>query len=206
MASLSRKFLAGIGIDDDKTELIIEKYQEVLSEIKSERDDYKEKAEKLPAIEKELADLKAATDNSKENSYKVKYEALKEEHEAFKKEVETKESKVKKETAYKQLLKQAGISDKRIDAVLKVSDLEKLEFDGEGKIKNEGELLNGIKEEWSDFIVTTSSKGAETATPPSGNGSTYKSKTDIMKIKDTTERQNAWKEYLNNQHVETQKG
>lgn len=206
MASLSRKFLEGLGIEDKQIDLITERHQEVLSEVKTERDEYKEKADKLPAVEKELAELKATTDDGKENSYKVKYEALKEEHEAFKKEVETKETKVKKETAYRQLLKQAGISDKRIDAVLKVSDLEKLEFDGEGKIKNEGELLNGIKEEWSDFIVTTSSKGAETATPPSGNGSIYKSKTDIMKIKDTTERQNAWKEYLNNQHVETQKG
>ena len=63
---------------------------------------------------------------------------------------------------------------RKYNRIEKITDIDVLEFDGEGKIKNEGELLNGIKEEWSDFIVTTSSKGAETATPPSGNGSTYK--------------------------------
>ena len=207
MASLSRKFLAGIGIDDDKTELIIEKHQEVRTEVKTERDEYKEKAEKLPAVEKELEDLKKATDSGKENSYKVKYEALKEEFETFKKDAEAKETQTKKETAYKHLLKQAGVSDKRIDAVLKVSDLSKLEFDEEGKVKDEDAIIKGIKSEWSDFIVTQGTKGAETATPPSGNSSsTYKSKADIMKIKDTTERQAAWKDYLNGQSAETQKG
>lgn len=191
MASLSRKFLAGIGIEDDKVELIIEKHQEVLTEVKEERDSYKESAERLPAVEKELAELKKATEDGKENTYKVKYEALKEDFETYKKDIQTKETKSKKESAYKELLKSAGVSEKRIDAVLKVSDLSKLEFDEEGKVKDEDKLVKDIKEEWSDFITTQSSKGASTATPPANNGKTTMTKEQIRSISDPIARQKA---------------
>lgn len=194
MASLSRKFLAGIGIEDDKVDLIIEKHQEVLTEVKEERDSFKEKAEKLPAVEKELADLKAASDDSKENSYKVKYDALKEEFEAYKTDIESKATQTKKENAFKALLKDVGISEKRIEAVLKVSDLSKVEFDDEGKIKDEEKMKADLKEEWSDFITSTSSKGAETSNPPANNGKTTMTREQIRAISDPIARQKAMME------------
>lgn len=208
MASLSRKFLSGIGIEEDKIELILEKHQEVLGEIKDERDRLKEEAEKLPSVQKELDDLKKATDDGKENSYKVKYEALKEDFESYKKDISTKEIHSKKEAAYRELLKAAGISEKRIDAVLKVSPIDSLEFDDEGKVKEADSISKTIKEEWSDFISTESTMGAKTANPPTSNGSSLiKSKEEIMKIKDTSERQKAWKDYLNHSSQnESQKG
>lgn len=194
MASLSRRFLAGIGIEDDKVDLIIEKHQEVLTEVKEERDSFKEKAEKLPAVEKELADLKAASDDSKENSYKVKYDALKEEFEAYKTDIESKATQTKKENAFKALLKDVGISEKRIEAVLKVSDLSKVEFDDEGKIKDEEKMKADLKEEWSDFITSTSSKGAETSNPPANNGKTTMTREQIRAISDPIARQKAMME------------
>ena len=194
MASLSRKFLAGIGIEDDKVDLIIEKHQEVLTEVKEERDSFKEKAEKLPAVEKELADLKAASDDGKENSYKVKYDALKEEFEAYKTDIESKATQTKKENAFKALLKDVGISEKRIEAVLKVSDLSKVEFDDEGKIKDEEKMKADLKEEWSDFITSTSSKGAETSNPPANNGKSTMTREQIRAISDPIARQKAMME------------
>lgn len=194
MASLSRKFLAGIGIEDDKVDLIIEKHQEVLTEVKEERDSFKEKAEKLPAVEKELADLKAASDDGKENSYKVKYDALKEEFEAYKTDIESKATQTKKENAFKALLKDVGISEKRIEAVLKVSDLSKVEFDDEGKIKDEEKMKADLKEEWSDFITSTSSKGAETSNPPANNGKATMTREQIRAISDPIARQKAMME------------
>lgn len=194
MASLSRKFLAGIGIEDDKVDLIIEKHQEVLTEVKEERDSFKEKAEKLPAVEKELADLKAASEDGKENSYKVKYDALKEEFEAYKTDIESKATQTKKENAFKALLKDVGISEKRIEAVLKVSDLSKVEFDDEGKIKDEEKMKADLKEEWSDFITSTSSKGAETSNPPANNGKTTMTREQIRAISDPIARQKAMME------------
>lgn len=194
MASLSRKFLSGLGIEEDKLELIIEKHAEVVNEIKTERDEYKEKAEQLPAVEKELAELKKATENGKENSYKVKYEAIKEDFENYKKEIETKATRSKKEEAYKKLLEDAGVSEKRIAAVLKVSDVDSLEFEEDGKVKDEAKIVKGIKEEWSDFISTTSTKGASTATPPTGTGKATMTKEEIRKISDPIARQKAMME------------
>ena len=194
MASLSRKFLAGLGIDDDKVDLIIEKHSEVVTEIKTERDNFKEQAEKLPSLEKELSDLKSASDDGKENSYKVKYEALKEEFDSYKSDIEAKASQTKKENAYRNLLKAVGIAEKRIDSVLKVSDLKDIEFDEEGKIKNEDQIKASIKEEWSDFISTTSSKGAETSNPPANSGKSTMTREQIRAISDPIARQKAMME------------
>ena len=74
---------------------------------------------------------------------------------------------------------------------MKVSDVDAIEFDDDGKIKGADDLTKSIKSEWADFITTTETKGAETPTPPSNNGGGKMSKADIMKIKDTSERQKA---------------
>lgn len=191
MASLSRKFLAGIGIEDDKVDLIIEKHQEVLTEVKEERDQYKEKAENADAIQKEYEALKKASEDGNKDSYKVKYEALKEEFETYKTDIESKATQTKKENAFKALLKEVGISEKRIEAVLKVSDLSKVEFDDEGKIKDEDKIKNDLKEEWSDFITTTETKGAATSNPPANNGKATMTREQIRAISDPIARQKA---------------
>jgi hypothetical protein len=202
MASLTRKFLTTLGIEEDKADQIIERHNEVLTEIKTERDEYKEKAEQLPDIQKQLNDYKEAESKAEKDPYKVKYEALKEEYNDYKTKVTEKETTAKKEATYRQLLKECGISEKRIDAVLKVSDINAIEYDDEGNVKEGDKLKEAIKAEWSDFIETKGEKGASVATPPTSTNSTVKSKKEILEIKDTTERQKAWAEYI----AQSQKG
>ena len=177
--ALTRKFLSALGIEDTKIDEIISAHTDTVNALKEERDNFKADAEKLPAVQKELDDLKKA--ESKGDAYKVKYEAQKEEYDALKKEfdqykdgVTAKETTAKKESAYRALLKKAGVSEKRIDAVLRVSDISKVELTEEGGIKDAEEAEKKIKEEWSDFIVTEGSKGADTPTPPSNNGAGQK--------------------------------
>jgi len=198
MATLSKKFLLGFGIDEEKADLICERHKEVLNEIIAERDQYKEQAEKLPGIQTQLDQYKEAEKKGEKDPYKVKYEALKEDFEEFKKGVKAKEITAKKEAAYSKLLKDAGVSEKRIAAILKVSDLDSIELDDEGKAKDADKLTEAIKSEWSDFIQTEQTKGADVAHPPMNNSSTAKSREEIMKIKNTTERQQAWKEFISN--------
>lgn len=199
MASLTRKFLSGIGIDDDKAELIIEKHNEVLTEIKDERDQLKAEAEKLQDVQKQLDKYLEAEKNGQKDPYKVKYEALKEDFEEFKKGVEAKETTAKKESAYSKLLKEAGVSEKRIAAILKVSDLDSVELDEEGNAKDAEKLKASIKNEWSDFIPTTTIQGASVANPPTNNTqNAAKTKKEIMEIKNTSERQAAWRDYISN--------
>lgn len=189
--ALTRKALATMGIEEDKIDQIIEMHTGVTTELKTELDKAKADAEKLPNVQKELDDLKATVEKNGEDAYKVKYEALKEDFEQYKSEQAQKEIHAKKESVYRNLLQEVGISDKRINAVLKVSDVDAIELDDEGNAVGADVLKQSIGEEWSDFIVTTETVGAKTATPPTGNGKVYKSKDEIMAIRDTKERQQA---------------
>ena len=189
--ALTRKFLSAMGIEADKVDEIINAHIEVVDALKAERDDYKKNADKLVGVQKELDDMKAAAEKDGKDPYKVKYEAIKEEFDNYKKDISAKETKANKTAAYRELLKKAGVSEKRIDAVLKVSDVDGIEIDKDGKVKDEDAKLKTIKDDWADFITTQSATGASTSTPPSGSGKTYKTKEEIFAIKDTAERQKA---------------
>lgn len=188
MASLTRKFLASIGIEEDKIDLIVEKHNEVLTEIKDERDKLKEDAAKLPDIEKELNTLKSQVSGT--DSYKDKFEALQKEYDDFKADVESKQTTAKKESAFRNILKDIGIPEKRIDSVVKVSDINGIELDGEG-IKDVETLKESLKKEWSDFITTTKVEGVPSANPPSNTGKTTMTKEQIRAIPDASARQKA---------------
>lgn len=173
--ALTRKFLSAMGIEDDKVDQIIEAHTSTVNALKEDRDNFKADAEKLPAVQKELDTLKAA--EGKEDAWKVKYDAKVEEIETLQKEyqqykdgVTAKETAAKKQSAFRALLQKAGVSEKRLDAVMKVSDVDKVELTDEGAIKDADSLENKIKEEWADFIVQESVKGANTATPPANTG------------------------------------
>lgn len=154
-----------------------------------EKKRYNDKLTEIDALkgEKQNAEDKATS----AEKWKTKYDALKDDFEAYKKDITAKESKAARSNAYKELLKQAGISEKRLDAVLRVSDIDSLEMGEDGKFKDSDKILEGIKNEWADFITTTETKGAETSTPPTNNGGGKMTKAEIMKIKDTSERQKA---------------
>ena len=51
-------------------------------------------------------------------------------------------------------------------------------------------MAETVKTEWSDFIVTTSTTGANTSTPPTNNV-TGKTKEEILSIKDGAARRQA---------------
>lgn len=181
---------------DESGNISAAKFSDVVNAINSavgkefvEKKRYNDKLTEIDALkgEKQNAEDKATS----AEKWKTKYDALKDDFEAYKKDITAKESKAARSNAYKELLKQAGVSEKRLDAVLKVSDIDSLEMGEDGKFKDSDKILEGIKNEWADFITTTETKGAETSTPPSNNGGGKMTKADIMKIKDTSERQKA---------------
>lgn len=195
MASLSRKFLTALGIEEGIADQIFERHNEVLTEIKEERDKLREEASKVPDLEKQVEEYKKAEANAEKDPYKVKYEAIKEEFEAYKSDIDNKATVAKKETTYRQLLKECGVAEKRIDAILKVTDIDVIEFDDKGELKNGEKLKEGIRTEWSDFIQTAGTKGASMATPPVNNGGKQTmTKAEIRAIADPAARQKAMME------------
>lgn len=189
--SFSRKFLAAMGIEEDKIEQIIDAHTEVTNALKEQRDSYKDDAEKLPSIQKELDELKAA--GTGDDKYKTMYDDLKKEYDGYKAEQEAKATTEAKISAYKALLKEVGISEKRIDAITKLADLSKIELE-DGKIKDADKLKENVKAEWSDFIVSTETHGATTPNPKGSESGGTKTKEEIMNIKDPSARQKAMAE------------
>ena len=141
-------------------------------------------------VQKELDKAKkAAKDDGEETVLKSEYDALKTEYDKYKGEITAEKERNAKETAYRELLKAAGVSEKRISAVVKVTDIDGIELDKDGKIKDADKRAESVKAEWADFIETTTTKGANTANPPANNGKgNGKTKEEIMAIKDGTIR------------------
>lgn len=168
--ALTRKMLKAMGIEDEKIDQIIEAHGETVDALKEQRDQYKADAEKLPDIQKQLEKANEQLEATGKDAYKVKYEALKEEMETMKADYAAKETRGAKEKAYKELLKAAGVSEKRIESVMRVSDIDSVELSEDGAIKGADKLTESIKTEWADFIPTTTETGVNTPTPPENPG------------------------------------
>lgn len=162
--ALTRKMLKAMGIEEEKIEQIIDAHAETVDGLKEDVNKYKAAAEKLPTVQRELDDLKAAGDGG----YKEKYEKEKKAFEDFKNEQTAKETKKAKENAYRELLKAAGVSEKRIPAILKVTDLDSVELEGD-KVKDADKLIETVKTDWADFIESSNTSGADTNNPPANN-------------------------------------
>lgn len=189
--AFTRKMLKALGIEEDKIEQIMDAHTEVVDALKEQRDGYKGDADKLNAVQKELDALKA----NNGDDYKEKYEKEHKAFEQYKTEQTAKETKAAKAKAYRELLKTANIDEKRFDGILKLTDLDGIEMDADGKIKDADKHSENIKSEWADFIVNTKTEGTKTVNPPANNGGkTTMSKDEIMAIKDTVARQKAMAE------------
>ncbi len=177
--ALTRKFLTALGIEPDKIDEIIDAHTETVDALKNERDRYKVNAEKLPEVQQELDDLKKQQPSE---DYKKKYDDLKVEYDGYKADIAAKETSAKKQAAYRKLLEKAGVSKKRIDSVIRVSDVDGIELDADGNAKDSDEKVDAIKKEWADFIVKEDTHGAKTPKPPKEDGEGGDSKSRAAEV------------------------
>ena len=184
--SLTRKMLKAMGIEEEKIDQIIEAHSETVDSLKADRDTYKEDAEKLKTVQKELDDLKAKG----HDGWKEKHDKLKGEFDNYKKDVEAKETHSKKVEAYKTILKDAGLSEKGIEKAIKYAEWDKIELEADGKLKGASDHIKVAKEEWAEYVTTTTTTGAKTSNPPANNGGSGNGKTreEILAIKDGSVR------------------
>ena len=167
--ALTRKFLSALGIEADKVDEIIAAHTETVDALKEQRDSFKADAEKLVTVQAELDKLKEEAAKDSGDPFEVKYNALKKDYEKFKAEAAEKENARQVKEAYRTLLKDAGIAEKRIDAVLKVTNLKDMKLGEDGKLEKADELSTAIQTEWADFISVDGKKGAEVPNPPKEN-------------------------------------
>lgn len=181
--SLSRRLLESMGLDADKISTIIEAHAETVDSLKEQISTYKEKAEKYDTASSELGKAKTELEGLKASGgdWQSKYEAISKEYEAFKAEQSEKETKMQKESAYRALLKETGISEKRLDSILRLTDLSSIEIE-DGKIKDSDKVAESIKSEWADFITSASVQIPSTQTPPANDPLKKYSHEEIAKM------------------------
>lgn len=173
--SLTRKMLKAMGIEEEKIDQIIEAHSETVDSLKADRDSYKEDAEKLKDVQKELDDLKAKGDDG----WKEKHDRLKVEFDQYKNDVQVKETKAAKEAAYRAILKDANLSEKGIEKAIKYAEWDKIELDENGKLKGANDHIKAVREEWAEYVTTTTTTGAKTSTPPANTGGAKLTKAEI---------------------------
>lgn len=120
---------------------------------------------KLDEIEALKTDKQTALDDlATAEKWKTKYDDLKSDYDGYKTAQGAKEAHAAKESAFRALLRDVGISEKRMNAVVRVSDIDALELDGDS-VKNADAVKESVRAEWADFIVGTSAAGATTVVP-----------------------------------------
>lgn len=163
--ALTRAMLKGMGLTEEQISAIIDEHTNVTGGLKDQIKQYKEDAEKLPDIQKELDNLKTGNDD-----WKDKYEK---EHKAFddyKKTISDKETLNKVQTAYRKLLIDANVDEQRVDSIIKVTDFSNMKLDDNGNLVDADTLTKNIKEDWKGFLVTVRTDPAKVQTPPGGGG------------------------------------
>ena len=174
-----REILSAAGVTSenmsDAVDKIIDGHLTSVNALREDIAKYKAEAEKLPTVQKELDDMKANTNDS----WKEKHDKLKGEFDAYKKDVEAKETHSKKVEAYKAILKDANLSEKGIEKAIKYAEWDKIELEADGKLKGASDPIKSAKEEWAEYVTTTTTTGAKTSTPPENTGGEKLTKAEI---------------------------
>lgn len=179
--ALTRKMLKAMGIEDEKIDQIIEEHTESTDALKQQRDDWKAKAEAKPATDPKPKDPEPT------DEYKAKYDAEKKAFEDYKANIEAEKSEADKRAKYRELIKEAGVDEKRIDAVLKISDLSGVTVK-DGAIENAKKLVEGIKADFKEFIPVITTEGASVPKPPvAGGGAVTKEQFAKMSLRQRNE-------------------
>ena len=127
------------------------------------------------------------------------YKTLEKSFNDYKAEIANKQAKEAKEKAVRAFYESKGITGKNLEIAMRGSraEIDGIELDGD-KIKDASALDALVKGDFSGLVATTSTKGANTASPPANNGGDKLTKADIYKkdergryIMSASERQKA---------------
>lgn len=197
--ALTRKFLKALGLEDNQIEGIIGEHLETVNGLKGERDDLQEQLEAAKKAPKPKAKPKGDDpDEPGDDPFEAQLAAEKKAFADYKAQVEAEKAEQQKRGLYRDLLEKAGIDSKRINSVLKVSDLTKVTVK-DGAIEGADDLVKGIKEDWADFIPQKHQKGANAPNPPKGGNGGSKKLSDIQEMRDPVARQEALAQYIESQ-------
>lgn len=107
--------MKGMGLTDEQVDTIIEAHTDTVDGLKADVSRYKADAEKLPGVQKQLDNLKAAGDGGYQEKYEKEHKAF----EDFKANVTAKESKAAKEKAVRAYFESKHITGANLDLAMR---------------------------------------------------------------------------------------
>lgn len=166
--ALTRNFLKSMGLTEEQVSAIIENHTDTVEGLKKERDTLKAAADSVEALTRERDEYK---DKLSKAGDAAKVQA---DFDAFRQQVEKEKTHTRKLRAYDALLKDAGVArDSFRQTLCKTADMEKIELDDKGAVKDAEALKERIRADYADFIGTVHNDPTPTITPPSGGGKTF---------------------------------
>ena len=156
----------------------------------------------LDALHKETDDLRDQLDTAKNALTKAEKErddanngkqAAEKALTDYKAQQTQKDTHAAKEAKFRELLKTAGVLDKYADRVVRLSseDIDKLELDEKGEVKDAKKHADSLKADWSDFVGTTTTTGAKVDTPPTSYAGTSPEDFKKMSLDDRIKLKNS---------------
>lgn len=166
--ALTRNYLKSMGLTEEQVNAIIENHTDSIDGLKKELATFKAAAESVDALTKERDEYK---DKLSKAGDAAKVQA---DFDAFRQQVEKEKTHTRKMQAYDALLKDAGVArDSFRQTLCKTADMEKIELDDKGAVKDAEALKERIRADYADFIGTVHNDPTPTITPPSGGGKTF---------------------------------
>lgn len=148
---MNREELKALGLTDEQIGSVMENYGKSVVNLQKSAD------------EKD-AELKKYQKGGEYYTDPKEIERLK----TFEKETLTRETNAKKTEALTKLFKGAKATDSVAKLLISGHDLEKLELDDKGEIKNGAELLKKAKADYADLFGGSGDKGVPQANPDAG--------------------------------------
>ena len=169
--AFTRSFLKTMNLTDEQISAIIEEHTNVTDALKAQRDkaqkdaeSLKAEADKIPDLQKQLADIANGED------YKGKWEQEHKAFEDYKAQIAKDAEMDKVRAAYRKLLQDEHINDKRLDVVMRATDFTNIKLGSDGNLENLDTLKQSIGEEWGDFKVQQRERKQNVANPPANHG------------------------------------
>lgn len=181
---------------DDIENRLIALHLAVVDPLKDDIQRFKADSERLEGVQKELDALKAKGSSDFEQKYNDEHKAFLD----YKAQIENEKGLAQKEALVRAYFESKGITGKNLDIAMRGAskEIETIQL-ADGKITDASVLDALVAGDYAGLVVATSTKGAQTATPPTGSGNktgAQMTRAEIAQIKDTTQRQRAYAELL----------
>lgn len=146
--------LKDLGIEQDAIEAIVKAHGDTVDALKAERDAALDRAS--------IAEEKAGEAGKQEiQELQQKLDDERAEFAEFKKSVDAEKANAEKAKLYRKLLVEQGVDARRIDSIMKVTDLSDVNVK-DGAIEDADKLSESIRDTWADFIGSRRSLAAST--------------------------------------------